>query len=495
MSPTELAVLKVCAEASHLDYTRLFFREREGSEFKVGPHHRIMCKVVDKIFSGRYKRVIINVPPGYTKTELFVINLISRGLALNPRARFIHSSYSDKLVLDNSVKVRDVINLPLYQAMWPISFRIDTRAKGLWRTRQGGGLLASPAGGSITGFRAGTMDPGFTGAIIIDDPLKPDDARSEPIREFINARYNNTFRSRLAHEDVPIVVVMQRIHVNDFTGNLLEGDSGETWHHLFLPIEIDNSAQYPQEFTYGIPIEHRLDDGPLWEAKHNAKQIETLKLLGEVYDAQYAQRPTKEGGNLFQLDWFGRYKDLPALDWRIITVDTAQKTKERNDYSVFECWGRTKHGRAILLDVLRGKFEAPELEQVARQFWRKHARMYREGYAPLRKMKVEDKVSGTGLIQALKKGPLAIPVEAVQRDRDKYMRALDILPHCAAGNVMLPIDDGFSYPWLKDFEEELRQFQADDTGFDDQVDAFMDGVQGILGSGKDIIETTVRGHS
>lgn len=455
-----------------------------------------MCRIVDQVIRGRYKRVIINVPPGYTKTEIFSIALVSRGLAINPKAKFIHTSYSDKLVLDNSVKIRDTIKLPLFQTMWPVSFRMDARSKGLWRTRQGGGLLASPAGGSITGFRAGTMEPGFTGALIIDDPLKPDDARSDVQREFINGRYNNTFRSRLAHEDIPIIVVMQRLHPNDFTGYLLEGESGETWHHLWLPIEINNGEQYPDEFTHGLPIDHGLTDGPLWNQKHNQKQIETLKLLGEVYDSQYAQRPGKEGGNLFKLDWFSRYKELPKLEWRGIYVDTAQKTKEKNDYTVLACWGKTSTGKAILIDLLRGRFEAPQLEKVTREFWRKHKRAISHEIAPLRKMKIEDKVSGTGLIQALKQGPNAIPVVAVSRNRDKYMRALDVLPHCASGNVMLPIDNGVDYPWLADFERELRDFDGiDGSAFDDQVDTMMDAIDDILGSGRDVIQSTVRGHS
>src|SRR5215207_4742774 len=120
LTGTELAVLKECCELSHLDFTRLFFREREGATFRVGPHHRVMCRVIDEILRGRYKRIIINVPPGFTKTELFVIEFVSRGLAINPKARFLHASYSEKLVLDNSTKIRDTVALPLYQSLWPI---------------------------------------------------------------------------------------------------------------------------------------------------------------------------------------------------------------------------------------------------------------------------------------------------------------------------------------------------------------------------------------
>jgi len=493
ISGTELAVLKVCCEKSHLDYTKVFFREREGSRFRVSRHHKEMCQLVDDIISGKYTRVIINVPPGYTKTEIFVIEFISRGLALNPKARFIHTSYSDKLVLDNSVKIRDTITLPLYQAMWPRSFRIDTRAKGLWRTREGGGLLASPAGGAVIGFRAGTMDEGFTGALIIDDPLKPDDARSETLRQFINARHNNTFRSRLAHERVPIIVVMQRIHPDDYSGMLLSGGSQEAWDHLMLPVEIDNDEPYPREFTHGRPLDVYLDDGPLWEEKHDEVQIDSLKMLGDVYHSQYAQRPIVAGGNIFKLEWFGRYEFYkpPEIKYRCIYGDTAQKTDDRNDFSVFECWGETAAGRSILLDLVRGKWEAPELERMAREFWKKHSTEFRRGYAPLRAFKIEDKVSGTGLIQSLRRGDSPIPVVAIKRHRDKYMRALDIVPHCAAGNVLLPREA----PWLPTFEKELSSFDGEGTGFDDQIDPMLDAVAEISGKFGEFMETTVRGHS
>jgi predicted phage terminase large subunit-like protein len=229
-------------------------------------------------------------------------------------------------------------------------------------------------------------------------------------------------------------------------------------------------------------------------AKHDAKQIERLKLLGDVYDAQYAQRPSKPGGNLFKLEWFPRWRnEIPALEWRGVYGDTAQKTKERNDYSVFQCWGRTKSGKAILLDQVRGRFEAPELERVAREFWRKQHRAIRSESAPLRVFKIEDKVSGTGLIQALRRAPLPLPVIPVPRERDKYMRALDVLPHCAAGNVILPADDPEDRPWVADFERELRDFSGDGSGFDDQVDPLMDAIVDILGDSKQILTGSMVG--
>ncbi len=123
---------------------------------------------------GEITRLIINIPPGFTKTQMCVVDFVARGLAINPRARFIHASYSEALVQENSLAIRDTVTSEDYQALWPLELRKDAKAKGLWKTREGGGILARPSGGSITGFRAGRMEPGFSGALIIDDPLKPD---------------------------------------------------------------------------------------------------------------------------------------------------------------------------------------------------------------------------------------------------------------------------------------------------------------------------------
>ncbi|RIY00316.1 hypothetical protein D3218_13020 [Aureimonas flava] len=460
--------------ASHQVFTTKFFLEKEGQPFSVAAFHRVIFYTLDRVFTGEIKRLIINVPPGYGKTELAVVNFIARGFAINPRARFIHASYAQALALDNSSKVKDVIGLEGYQAHWPVRMRADTNAKGLWRTTEGGHLRAAAAGEPITGFRAGILaEPGFTGALVIDDPLKPDDASSDTTRKFINARWENTFKSRLAHEDVPVIVIMQRLHVDDFVAHLLE-NSGEHWHLLRLPVLIEGPGEAPAGDVTLVP--HGLPDGPLWAQKHTLAQIATLQAAPHVYAGQYAQEPTVAGGNLFKPGLMPRYVDVPRLLWRAIYVDTAQKTKERNDYTVLEHWGAGADGKAYLLDVVRGRFEAPELESTAKTLWDRcrGSEWPVERFGHLRKMAIEDKVSGTGLIQSLARK--SVPVIALQRDRDKYTRALDVVPSAVTGLVVLPE----SAPWLKAFESELAAFP--DGSFDDQVDPFVDAVSEICGA-------------
>lgn len=287
---------KLECEEDGLYFARYFFKQRTGGKMIVAPHHRVIQSTLDRVVSGEIQRLIINVPPGYTKTELATINMIAHGMALNPRARFLHLSYSHNLALLNSSIARATVKSTPYQSMWPMTLRDDSDSKAMWWTAQGGGVYASSAAGQVTGFRAGHMEPGWQGALIIDDPVKPDDAYSDIIRGGINNRFNETIKSRLAVETTPMIIIMQRIHYHDLSGYLLRGGSGEMWHHLNLPVIIDNSQSYASRYpdnTHAIPVEHGLPDGWLWPFKHNESHRVALFSHRRTAEAQYMQSPRK----------------------------------------------------------------------------------------------------------------------------------------------------------------------------------------------------------
>lgn len=284
---------KIECEEDGLYFARYFFKQRMGAKMIVAPHHQVIQRTLQRVIDGEITRLIINVPPGYTKTELATINMIGRGLALNNRARFMHLSYSHNLALLNSSTARGVVKSQAYQSMWPMALRDDADSKAMWWTEQGGGVYASSAAGQVTGFRAGHMEPGWQGALLIDDPVKPDDAHSETVRDGVNNRFNETIKSRLALETTPMIVIMQRIHYHDLSGYLLRGGSGEKWHHLCLPVLIDSSQAYPEENTHGIEIPHGLPDGWLWPVKHNESHRSALFSHRRTAEAQYMQRPRR----------------------------------------------------------------------------------------------------------------------------------------------------------------------------------------------------------
>ncbi|HBZ7889006.1 DNA-packaging protein [Klebsiella pneumoniae] len=287
---------KIECEDDGLYYARYFFKQRTGGKMIVAPHHKVIQKTLDRVIDGEIQRLIINVPPGYTKTELATINMMGRGLALNCRARFMHLSYSHNLALLNSSTARGMIKSQAYQSMWPMALRDDADSKAMWWTEHGGGVYASSAAGQVTGFRAGHMEPGWQGALIIDDPVKPDDAYSEIVRDGVNNRFNETIKSRLAIETTPMIVIMQRIHYHDLSGYLLRGGSGEKWHHLNLPVIIDSSRSYEETYpenTHAIPIDHGLPDGWLWPFKHNESHRVSLFSHRRTVEAQYMQNPKR----------------------------------------------------------------------------------------------------------------------------------------------------------------------------------------------------------
>jgi predicted phage terminase large subunit-like protein len=197
---------------------------------------------------------------------------------------------------------------------------------------------------------------------------------------------------------------------------------------------------------------------------------------------QFQQRPTPRGGGLIKGAWFSRYSILPAMRYRRVYADTAQKTAEHNDYSVFQCWGIGMDNRLYFIDQIRGKWEAPELKRNAVDFWNKHKAI--EGAGALQRMAVEDKASGTGLIQEIRRDA-TIPIFPIQRNKDKYTRLIDVQGSIEAGYVVIPEQAS----WVTDFIAECESFTADGThAHDDQIDPMIDAITDMPKTFKDNIK-------
>jgi predicted phage terminase large subunit-like protein len=490
----QLRMLRHACSTSTLDCARVFFRQRENMRMIISAHHRIVAATLDRVFSGEIKRLIINIPPGYTKTELAVLSFVARGFLVNPGARFIHASYSADLASRNSALIKRIIRDPLYQAIQPTDISL---ADGYWTTDHGGHFLAASSGGQITGFRAGTMDKErFTGALIIDDPIKPQDAFSRVERDKINRNFDNTFRSRLAHEGVPIIIIMQRVHQNDMTGFLLSGGAGDRWHHLSIPAMVPaEPLPYPEAWSHGTPVPYQLPSGPLWPFKHNADELETIRAGDSfAWGGQYQQNPADVGSQIFPRSRFPRWEtgagvnwdrrirfggELVKIEYATVYADTAMKTGQSNDFSVFQLWGRSLD-HIFLLDQVRGKWEAPELYRQMVDFAKKWCAPGSK-FQP-RAIKIEDKASGTGLIQsmneAIRRGEFPAPyIEAIQRNTDKVSRAKICAPYVDRGLVVVPD----VAPWVEGWLSEVETFTETMThAHDDQVDPMLDAVTDML---------------
>jgi hypothetical protein len=198
----------------------------------------VIFNTVQKVLDGQITRLIINCPPGFSKTELLVVLLFAYTYVVNSRAKNLHLSYSADLALDNSRKVKDIVSSDLFQAFWPGRTRVSSDAKHRWVTTNNGQMAARSMGGQVTGNRAGRLEPGFLGLCVVDDPIKPEDIVSSKIRKKINKRFPDTVQSRLARPDTPMILIMQRLGDEDPTAFLLRGGTGERWHHLVIPAEV-----------------------------------------------------------------------------------------------------------------------------------------------------------------------------------------------------------------------------------------------------------------
>lgn len=318
---------------SLLHFTCYMFKAQYKRKFVIGPHHRIISDAITKVYNGAITRLIINIAPRFGKTELAVKNFIAMGLAINPAAKFIHLSYSDSLARDNSKAVLDIMNTDEYKAMFPEAVPISSKAQR-WSTSAGGGLYAVSSAGQVTGFGAGLVDEeegsdddlrsevtlldenprkkgqAFGGAIIIDDPIKPDDARSSVTRDRVNNKFESTIRNRVNSRNTPIIIIMQRLDMNDLCGYLESIEPG-VWTILRIPcITTDENGQ----------------EQSLWPFKFTLDELHKLRETNRfVFETQYMQNPIPLEGLMYEQGFKTYGNIIPFSKHKIIKayVDTA----------------------------------------------------------------------------------------------------------------------------------------------------------------------------
>lgn len=430
-----------------------------AAELKWGWALDAICIHLEAVTKGEITRLLMNVPPGSMKSLLtgVIWPAWEWGPCGKPEMRFIGTAHEETLAIRDSRKCRDLIKSEWYQELWPVELAKDLDGKREFGNTKKG-IRQARSFTSMTGVRGDR--------VILDDPISADSANSESKLEAARIAFTETLPTRVNSEKSAIVVVMQRLNEKDVSGIILE--MGLPYVHLCIPMRFESARRCTTPIGWTDP---RTKEGELMFPERFAEeQVQELeKTLGSYGAAgQLQQRPAPRGGGILKESWYRYYTVLPKLEYRMIYADTAQKTGQENDYSVFECWGRSLAGDAVLIDLIRGKWESPELLVNARAFWLKHLAI--KG-APLRAIKVEDKVSGTGLIQTLRRE--RIPVLAIPRNSDKISRGHDAAPFIESGGVMLPMDA----PWLSDFLKESSTFPGGTN--DDQLDPMFDAIKDV----------------
>lgn len=331
-------VLRSWILSDSLHFARYFFKLMNGGKrFVVGKHHRMICDKLNDVLTGKTRRLIINIAPRYSKSELVSRNFIAMGLAINPAAKFIHLSYSGDLALGNSVAVKDIVKSDEYQRLFGVEIAVGTDTKSQWNTTKGGGLYATSSLGQVTGFGAGAIENEgdewqFGGAIVIDDPIKPADALSDNNREAVNLHFETTIRNRVNSRNTPIIIIMQRLHEHDLCGYLMELEPDE-WEVLSVPC---------------ISYNEDGEEEALWPFKHTIEELHKIESANQfVFDTQYMQNPKPLEGLMYSK--LRTYEILPMeQSIRKNYTDTADKGA---DFLCSVCYVETPSGMYVT-DVL-----------------------------------------------------------------------------------------------------------------------------------------------
>jgi len=440
-------------------FVRVMYAATKGPDLIWAPYLGFLCAKLQDVAEGREKRVLITMPPRHLKSFTVSVALPAFLLGNYPDQQIMVVSYGQDLAKEFARDCLNVMSCDNYREAFvdvALSARQPLHAI---RTRHGGVRRATSIDGTATGVGADL--------IIFDDPQKPGETLSEAMRRSTNAALENTFMSRGNQpQTLRIVIVMQRLHEEDFAAHALS--LGGDWTVINLPAIAEEDEAFAYETFMGPKIFRRKAGEALHPARISLADLAVIrKSSGEaIFATQYQQRPAPAGGGLVQTKWFRRYAqaDLPNPFDRIVqSWDTANKAEEFHDFSVCTTWG-VKGTNTYLLNVFRKRLIFPDLKRALIEQLRLHRAT---------EVFVEDHASGTQLLQELRAENFGM-LRPVLHTRDKQIRMTNQTARIENGLVHIPTEA----PWLDDYLHELEVFP--NGKHDDQVDSTSQALDNIF---------------
>ena len=429
---------------------RSFLELNAQTQFLSSWHIEMLAAKLEEVRRGSCKRLIVNVPPRQLKSHAISIAFPAWVLGHNPAKQILSVTYAQDLSDNLARRSRTLMTSPFYEGLFDTRLSKGREAVSDYETTDGGYRLSTSIGGVLTGRGADI--------IIVDDALKADDALSDHRRRSVNEWYDNTLRSRLnSQENGAIIIVMQRLHADDLVAHVQEH---EWWDVLSFPAVAEQDETYNFLTPYGCKRIHRKNGEALQPALVSLSTLQSQRRAMTEYNfaAQYQQNPQPPSGIIVKREWLKSYgpSDKPEQFDQIVQAwDTANKNTELSNFSVCTTWG-LENQRMFLLDVYRRKVEFPELKRAVREL----ATLHRADI-----VLVEDKASGTSLIQELRAEHFSLVQEAPTMDGDKIMRLRAQTAKIEGGFVLFPKEAH----WLDTYLLELLTFPNSKN--DDQVDS------------------------
>jgi len=431
---------------------RSFHELEPHTEFVPSRHLELLTSKLDACRRGEIRRLIVSFPPRSLKSLSVSVAFSAWLLGHQPDKKIICASYGQDLSDKHARDTRKLMNSAFYKQVFATRLSAERSAVADFDTVVGGGRLAVSVGGPLTGRGADF--------IIIDDPLKPDEALSDTYRGNCNTWFKGSLFSRLNDKEQGcIIIVMQRLHLDDLVGHVTEHD--DSWEILDFPAIAETDECIPFETPFGPRVFLRKAGEALDPERESVETLRRIRQnIGEYnFQSQYQQRPTPVGGNMVKRNWFKLIKsgEEPArFDCKLQSWDTANKSGELNNFSVCTTWGAID-GHFYLLDVYRARLNYPDLKRAVEMCRAKHSPDT---------ILIEDKASGTSLIQELQReGNRAIAPYDPPPGNDKVMRLHALTALFENGYVFL-LENAI---WFEDYVAELTGFPG--SRYSDQVDS------------------------
>lgn len=431
-------------ERSFFFFVKWVFKNVYKREFHHNWHHDVICKEMELVAKNETPALLINIPPRYGKTEIAVILFISWCMIKNPKSKFIHTSYSSRLTLDNSNKILKILMSLEVIRLWGVIVEKKNPAQALWYTKERGGLFVTSSEGQVTGFGAGNMDETeFGGALIVDDPSKALDAYSDQALTKTNTNFNNSLITRLNSKKTPIVIIMQRISENDLSGFVLRGQSERTFKHICIrDLKREEKIQYEDPRKVGEA---------LWPRMHSESELKKKHKIDPVHSAnQYGQSPSPFEGNIIKKKDLRFYIHPPAKYEHIIISCDLNFIEEGTSNCCFSRYG-IKMPNIYLIDQIFGKWEFSNAVQ--------HLISFSKGSPPYSAILVEEKANGPAMISVLRNKGFS-RVIAIKVHKSKFYRLSEVSLFYSAHNVYYPDTNQMENVWVKEHIEEVTKFPA-----------------------------------
>lgn len=429
---------------------RSFLELNPATPYFYNWHIGLLASKLEEVRQGKCRRLIVNIPPRHLKSHAVSIAFPAWLLGHQPSKKILTVSYAQELSNNLARHCRLLMQSPFYRSLFDTRLAPGHESVHDFGTIERGYRFSTSVEGVLTG-RGGDI-------IILDDPQKADDTTSELRRQNLKTWYDNTLRSRLNNQETgTIIIVMQRLHADDLVAHVQEH---EQWDVLSLPALAEHDEVYRFETPYGRRKVRRKAGKALHPDLISVETLASQKrgMTDYNFAAQYQQDPQPEKGNIVQREWLKFYTlaEKPESFGTILqSWDTAVKETEIANYSVCTTWG-IKDRKAYLLDVFRRKLSFPDLKRAVASQADLH-----EATVVL----IEDRSSGSSLIQQLKADGLSKVQAAPSLDGDKNMRLFGQTPMIEGEFVLFPK----GADWLDTYLNELLSFPY--TRHDDQVDS------------------------